>query len=101
MFRHRTEAHVVPERKGGWEVVKGGSEVVRDGSGRSGSTHRTRQAATREARELIRESGGGDVVVHDRQGRMRHSQVVRPLKYSGEAAAAWGHRAKSGADEFL
>src|SRR3954451_6655596 len=80
MFRHRTEAHVVPDREGGWEVVKGGLEVVRTGSGRSGSTHRTSEAAAREARELVRESGGGDVVVHGRDGRIRDSQVVRPLK---------------------
>jgi hypothetical protein len=63
----------------------GNRHVVRHGSGwaartpgapRVGSTHRTQAAAERAAKSSARKAGGGEVVIHGRNGRIRDSDTV-------------------------
>jgi hypothetical protein len=67
----RNERHVTPNRAGGWDVQKPGSERA--------SSHRDTQAqAIGRVREIVRNSGGGEVVIHGRDGRVRDSDTVAP-----------------------
>ena len=68
---NRNERHVVRNGDGGWDVKA-------PGAGRS-SAHRDTQAeAISRAREIVGNSGGGEVVIHDRQGRIRDSDTIAP-----------------------
>ena len=67
----RNERHVVRNPDGGWDVTKPGSDR------RSGHTDRQDQAIDR-AREIVDRSGGGEVVIHRRDGRIRDSDTVAP-----------------------
>ena len=60
----RNERHVVPNPEGGWDVVKPGSDRRSD--------HKpTQAAATDRARQIVGNSGGGEVVIHGRDGAIR------------------------------
>ena len=61
--------HVVPNGGGGWDVRA-------PGAARS-SAHTDNQAdAIRRAREIVGNAGGGEVVIHDRRGRIRDSDTI-------------------------
>lgn len=62
--------HVVPT-EGGW--------VVKRDSGKSASRrsiHATQRDAVDLAREQVKKAGGGEVIVHGRDGRIRDSDTV-------------------------
>lgn len=63
--------HVVPNPDGGWDVTKPGAE-------RASSHHDTQGQAEQRAKEIVGNSGGGEVVVHDRHGRIRDKDTVAP-----------------------
>jgi hypothetical protein len=63
------EQHVRPSPGGGWDVVTAGEK-------RPDSHHETDGLALAWAREILRQSGGGRVVIHDRRGRVRESETV-------------------------
>jgi len=67
----RNERYVVPNPEGGWDVTtRGGSRA---------SAHRDTQAAAQDrAREIVHNAGGGEVVIHGRDGRIRDSDTVAP-----------------------
>jgi hypothetical protein len=65
----REERHVVSNEAGGWDVVHPGSRQV-------SSRYRTQREAVSRAREVVRESGGGEVVVHARDGRIRNRDTI-------------------------
>lgn len=68
----RNERHVVPSPTGGWDVRKPGAQ-------RSSGHSKTQADAIDRAREIVGNSGGGgEVVIHDRQGRVRDSDTVAP-----------------------
>ncbi|MEV0357681.1 DUF2188 domain-containing protein [Nocardia sp. NPDC050697] len=67
----RNERHVTPNPAGGWDISKPG------GQRRSGHTDRQSDAIER-AREIVGNTGGGEVVIHDRRGRVRDSDTVAP-----------------------
>lgn len=68
---NKSNRHVVPNSEGGWDVVA-------PGSSRS-SAHRSTQAeAIDRAREIVSNTGGGEVVIHGRNGRIRDSDTVSP-----------------------
>ena len=68
----RNERHVVPDEDGGWNVVAPGSE-------RASSHHDTQAQAEDRAREIVGKlPGGGEVVIHGRDGRIRDSDTVPP-----------------------
>lgn len=63
--------HVVPSSRGGWDVKKPGAE-------RASSHHDTQRAAEQRAKEILGNIGGGEAVIHDRQGKIRDSDTVSP-----------------------
>ncbi|MBI4295355.1 MAG: DUF2188 domain-containing protein [Chloroflexi bacterium] len=67
----RNERHVVPNPKGGWNVENP------EGS-RSSSHHDTQAEAEARAKEILARNGGGEVVIHDREGKIRDSDTVHP-----------------------
>jgi len=66
----RNERHVVREGER-WKVVKPGSD-------RASATADTQAAAIDRAREIVGNSGGGEVVIHRRDGSIRDSDTVAP-----------------------
>jgi hypothetical protein len=66
-----SDRHVVSSPRGGWNVVAPGSELA-------SSHHDTQQAAINRAREIVRNAGGGEIVVHDGKGLIRDSDTVPP-----------------------
>lgn len=67
----RNERHVVPSPSGGWDVKKPGSDKA--------SAHYGRQSdATDRARTIVHNTGGGEVVIHNRQGIIRDSDTIPP-----------------------
>ena len=67
----RNERHVVPNPGGGWDVRAPG--------GQRSSAHTPRQSdAIDRAREILERSGGGELVIHDREGRIRDSDTIPP-----------------------
>lgn len=70
-MHRRVETHVVPDRSGGWEVVQPGAK-------RPDSAHRTQKDAEKRAREIVTKRGGGEVLVHGRDGRIKDSDTIAP-----------------------
>jgi hypothetical protein len=62
--------HVVPGPKG-WGVKT-------PGASKPNSTHRTQSAAEKAAKNAVKKAGGGEVVIHGRDGRIRDSDTVSP-----------------------
>jgi hypothetical protein len=67
----RNERHVVPNSGGGWDVHA-------PGSSRSSGHTETQEEAIDRAREIVRNTGGGEIVIHGRDGRIRDSDTVPP-----------------------
>lgn len=67
----RNERHVTRHPDGGWNVAK-------PGASRASAHHDTQAAAIDRAREIVGNSGGGEVVIHNRQGKIRDSDTVAP-----------------------
>jgi Uncharacterized protein conserved in bacteria (DUF2188) len=67
----RNERHVVPDGDGGWDVVRPGAE-------RSSGNFTNQGDAIDRAREIVRNSRGGEVVIHRRSGVIRDSDTVPP-----------------------
>ena len=67
----RNERHVVPNPEGGWDVEAPGAR-------RASSHHDTQADAIDRAREIVGNSGGGEIVIHGRDGRIRDSDTVAP-----------------------
>lgn len=67
----RNERHVVPNADGGWDVKA-------PGASRASARETTQQAAIDRARQIVGNSGGGEVVIHGKDGRVRDSDTVRP-----------------------
>lgn len=63
--------HVVPNPDGGWDVKK-------PGANRSSSRENTQSEAINRAREIVRNAGGGEVVIHRPDGTIRDSDTVAP-----------------------
>ena len=65
-----TRRHVVPNGDG-WKVVKPGAT-------RPSATAPTQRAAEARAKDIVGRAGGGEVVIHRPDGRIRDSDTVRP-----------------------
>ncbi len=65
--------HVVPVPGGGWAVKTPGRPLPN-------STHRTQDSAEKAAKQAVKYHGGGEVIVHGRDGRIRDSDTVAPAK---------------------
>ncbi len=66
----RNERHVAPHPEG-WQVTK-------PGASRPSAVTDTQQQAIDRARDIVRNDGGGEVVIHGRDGRIRDSDTVPP-----------------------
>ncbi len=76
------DRHVVPHPDGGWDV-KAPHAV------RASSHHDTQAAAIDRAREVIANAGGGELVTHGTDGRIRESDTVTgTTHHSGEPTPA-------------
>ena len=67
----RNERHVTRNEDGDWGVVK-------PGSSRSSGNFPTQADAIDRAREIVHNSGGGEVVIHRPNGQIRDSDTVFP-----------------------
>ncbi|MDQ3789515.1 MAG: DUF2188 domain-containing protein [Actinomycetota bacterium] len=67
----RNELHVTPHPDGGWQVTKPGSD-------RASARTPTQSTGEQRAREIVRNTGGGEVVIHRPDGRIRDSDTVAP-----------------------
>ena len=63
--------HVVPAPGGGWNVKAPGAQ-------RASAHTRTQAEAERRAKEIVANLGGGEVVIHRPDGRIRDSDTVPP-----------------------
>jgi hypothetical protein len=67
----RNERHVTPHPDGGWQVSK-------PGANRSSARADTQADAIDRAREILQGDGGGEIVIHRPDGRIRDSDTVPP-----------------------
>jgi len=67
----RNERHVVPNPDGGWDVKAPGAQ-------RSSAHVDTQGDAINRAREIVHNTGGGEIVIHRPDGSIRDSDTVPP-----------------------
>ena len=67
----RNERHVVRNPDGGWDVKK-------PGASRASSHHETQAEAEIRAKDILSNDGGGEAVIHGRDGKIRDSDTVPP-----------------------
>lgn len=67
----RNERHVVPNARGGWDVVA-------PGASRASAHLETQAQGVDRAREIVGNTGGGEVVIHRPDGTIRDSDTVSP-----------------------
>ena len=65
------ERHVVPDPDGGWNVTA-------PNGGRASAHTSTQADAQARARQIVHNLGGGEVVTHGRDGRIRDSDTIAP-----------------------
>lgn len=63
--------HVVPNPKGGWDVRA-------PGAARASAHVATQAEAEARAKQILGNTGGGEAVIHGRDGRIRDSDTVSP-----------------------
>ena len=73
------DRHVVPHADGGWDVKAPHAE-------RASSHHDTQAEAIVRAREIIGNAGGGELVTHGMDGRIRESDTVAAARHDLEQA---------------
>jgi hypothetical protein len=66
-----SDRHVVPNPDGGWDVEAPGAQ-------RASSHEDTQADAINRAREIVHNAGGGEVVIHGRDGKIRDSDTIPP-----------------------
>lgn len=71
--------HVVARSNGNWSVR-------RQGAARMTRSYPTKQAAINGGRELVVSSGGGSLVIHERDGRVSSRASVSPPPVNGNRA---------------
>ncbi len=65
------DRHVLPNASGGWDVK------APNGS-RASSHHDTQADAINAARTIVKNQGGGELVVHGQDGRIRAKDTIAP-----------------------
>ena len=63
--------HVVPNPDGGWDVRA-------PGAARASSHHDTQADAIDRGREIVHNAGGGELIIHGRDGKIRDSDTIAP-----------------------
>ena len=67
---------VEPDGSGGWKVTAPNSK-------RASGRFATQVAAEKRAKQIVQRAGGGEVRIHDREGKIRDADTVAPGKDSG------------------
>ena len=67
----RNERHVTRRRDGDWQVKK-------PRGSRASAVEPTQSAAIDRAREILENDGGGELVIHGRDGKIRDSDTIPP-----------------------
>lgn len=67
----RNERHVTPHPDGGWQVTRPGAD-------RAIARTDTQAEGIDRARALLGNDGGGELVIHGRDGRIRDSDTIWP-----------------------
>lgn len=65
--------HVVHNPDGGWDVKAPGAK-------RSSAHTDTQADAIDRARDIVRNAGGGEIVIHGEDGKIRDKDTVSPAK---------------------
>ena len=76
----------MPKQRNAWHTVNVGKgvkdgkgwAVKRAGSQRASSRHATQRAAVNAAKKVARNQGGGEVVIHRKDGSIRDKDTVAP-----------------------
>lgn len=63
--------HVLPNPNGGWDVK-------RPGAPRASAHADTQKEAIERANQIVGNSGGGEVRIHNRKGQIRDSNTIAP-----------------------
>jgi len=63
--------HVTPDREKGWAIKK-------EGASKTSGFSSTQEGAEKTAKQFTSESGGGEVVIHGRDGKIIDKDTVRP-----------------------
>lgn len=67
----KDDRHVVKSPKRGWDVKAAGAKRV-------SSTEKTQAAAEKTATKIVRNAGGGEVIIQGRDGKIRDKDTVAP-----------------------
>lgn len=67
----KNNRHVVPRPEGGWRVEQADAQ-------RSSGNFETQKAAIDRAREIISNAGGGELITHGTDGRIRAKDTIKP-----------------------
>jgi hypothetical protein len=74
-----TKYHVIARSKGNWSVLRSdASRVTR--------TFSTKEAAINNARKLVASSGGGELVIHTKDGRVSARNDIAPPLSNGNSS---------------
>jgi hypothetical protein len=68
---HENDRHVVPAKDGGWDVKAPGAD-------RASGHFDTQKDAIDRAREIIHNAGGGELITHGTDGKIRDKDTVAP-----------------------
>jgi hypothetical protein len=66
-----TDRHVLPVPNGGWKVKK-------PGASRASSLHDTQEDAIAAGQRIVRNAGGGELLIHGRDGKVRDKMTIAP-----------------------
>ena len=67
----KNDRHVVKNPKSGWDVKSPGSK-------RASANEKTQADAEKTAKKIVGDAGGGEVVIHGRDGKIRDKDTVAP-----------------------
>jgi len=73
MVKKNNNYHVVPHKENGWAIKKAGADRV-------SAYAPTQRAAEKTAKTYSLNSGGGEVVIHRRDGKIRDKDTMHPAK---------------------
>jgi hypothetical protein len=65
--------HIVKNKDGGWKALK-------ENSRKASGNYSTQEIAQKKAKVFLGNSGGGEVRIHGRDGKIRDSDTVPPAK---------------------
>jgi len=71
IMSNRNQRHVTRRRDGDWQVIK-------PHASRASAVEPTQSAAIARAREILKNDGGGELVIHGRDNRIRDSDTIPP-----------------------